>query len=39
LDQAKGVGKSGKLISNDGMAESGRDQIPADQHEPSPSLV
>ena len=39
-DQAAGQGaEAGKLIANGDLAESTRDQIPADQHEPSPSLA
>jgi hypothetical protein len=40
-DESKGAAgsKKTKLINNDGLAESTRDQMPADQHEPSPSLA
>jgi hypothetical protein len=40
-DQVKGAAgsKKTKLVNNDGLAESTRDQMPADQHEPSPSLA
>ena len=34
-----GAAKGVKLISADGLAESTRDQMPADQHESSPSLA
>jgi len=40
-DQPKGAAgsKKTKLVNNDGLAESTRDQIPPEQHESSPSLA
>jgi hypothetical protein len=39
LRMGHGADKGVKLISADGLAESTRDQMPADQHESSPSLA